>query len=118
MKTYLEHAEALDGLEFLSTGRGRRAGALGILAKLNETANDAEIDTTASSPSRFTRSTSTPSENSRCGSLAKQTPPSRHKRQDIPMAYRATIDHPRREPQLLHQRGTSYVASRCPGGQI
>jgi hypothetical protein len=25
-------------------GRGRRAGALGILAKLNETANDAEID--------------------------------------------------------------------------
>ncbi len=76
MKTHLEHAEALDGLEFLSTGRGRRAGALGILAKLNETANDGETDKTVKSALPLQQEHVRPC--NRCGSPAKTTPPSRH----------------------------------------
>ena len=44
MKTYLEDAEALDGLEFLSMAEAGELAHLEILAKLNETANDREID--------------------------------------------------------------------------
>jgi predicted Rossmann-fold nucleotide-binding protein len=44
MKTYLEDAEALDGLEFLSMAEAGELAHWEILAKLNETANDAEID--------------------------------------------------------------------------
>ena len=43
MKTYLEDAEALDGLEFLSMAEAGELAHWEILAKLNETANDAEI---------------------------------------------------------------------------
>jgi hypothetical protein len=45
MKTYLEDAEALDGLEFLSMAEAGELAHWEILAKLNETANDAEIAT-------------------------------------------------------------------------
>ena len=44
MKTYLEDAEALDGLEFLSMAEAGELAHWEILAKLNETANDAEIE--------------------------------------------------------------------------
>lgn len=44
MKTYLEDAEALDGLEFLSMAEAGELAHWEILAKLNETANDTEID--------------------------------------------------------------------------
>jgi hypothetical protein len=43
MKTYLEDAEALDGLEFLSMAEAGELAHWEILAKLNETANDREI---------------------------------------------------------------------------
>ena len=43
MKTYLEDAEALDGLEFLSMAEAGEMAHWEILAKLNETANDGEI---------------------------------------------------------------------------
>lgn len=43
MKTYLEDAEALDGLEFLSMAEAGELAHWEILAKLNETANSAEI---------------------------------------------------------------------------
>ena len=43
MKTYLEDAEALDGLEFLSMAEAGELAHWEILAKLNETANDKEI---------------------------------------------------------------------------
>ncbi len=43
MKTYLGDAEALDGLEFLSMAEAGELAHWEILAKLNETANDAEI---------------------------------------------------------------------------
>jgi di/tripeptidase len=44
MKTYLEDAEALDGLEFLSMAQAGELAHWEILAKLNETANDPDID--------------------------------------------------------------------------
>lgn len=43
MKTYLEDAEALDGLEFLSMAEAGELAHWEILGKLNETANDSEI---------------------------------------------------------------------------
>jgi hypothetical protein len=43
MKTYLEDAEALDGLEFLSMAEAGEMAHWEILAKLNETANDKHI---------------------------------------------------------------------------
>jgi len=43
MRTYLEDAEALDGLEFLSMAEAGELVHWEILAKLNETANDGEI---------------------------------------------------------------------------
>ena len=43
MKTYLEDADALDGLEFLSMAEAGELAHWEILAKLNETANDAAI---------------------------------------------------------------------------
>ena len=43
MKTYLEDAEALDGLEFLSMAEAGELAPWEILAKLNETAHDGEI---------------------------------------------------------------------------
>jgi len=43
MKTYLEDAEALDGLEFLSMAEAGELAHWEILAKLNETANDEDI---------------------------------------------------------------------------
>ena len=43
MRTYLEDAEALDGLEFLSMAEAGELVHWEILAKLNETANDTEI---------------------------------------------------------------------------
>ena len=43
MKTYLEDAEALDGLEFLSMAEAGELAHWEILGKLNETADDAEI---------------------------------------------------------------------------
>ena len=43
MKTYLEDAEALDGLEFLSMAEAGELAHWEILAKLNETANDQDI---------------------------------------------------------------------------
>ena len=44
MKTYVEDAEALDGLEFLSMAEAGELAHWEILAKLSDTANDAEID--------------------------------------------------------------------------
>ena len=44
MNTYLEDAEALDGLEFLSMAEAGELAHWEILAKPNKTANDAEID--------------------------------------------------------------------------
>src|ERR1700759_1345554 len=44
MKTDLEDAEALDGLEFLTMAEAGQLGHWEILAKLNETAHDADID--------------------------------------------------------------------------
>jgi hypothetical protein len=43
MKTYLEDAEALDGLEFLSMAEAGEMAHWEILAKLNETANDEDV---------------------------------------------------------------------------
>lgn len=43
MKTYLEDAEALDGLEFLSMAEAGELAHWEILATLNDTAKDAEI---------------------------------------------------------------------------
>jgi hypothetical protein len=43
MRTYLEDAEALDGLEFLSMAEAGELVHWEILSKLNETANDGEI---------------------------------------------------------------------------
>jgi hypothetical protein len=43
MKTYLEDAETLDGLEFLSMAEAGELAHWEILGKLNETANDSEI---------------------------------------------------------------------------
>ena len=43
MKTYLEDAEALDGLEFLSMAEAGEMAHWEILAKLNETAKDKEV---------------------------------------------------------------------------
>jgi len=43
MKTYLEDAEALDGLEFLSMAEAGELAHWEVLAKLNETANDGDI---------------------------------------------------------------------------
>jgi hypothetical protein len=43
MKTYLEDAEALDGLEFLSMAEAGEMAHWEILAKLNETANDGDV---------------------------------------------------------------------------
>jgi hypothetical protein len=43
MKTYLEDAEALDGLEFLSMAEAGETAHWEILATLNETANDSHI---------------------------------------------------------------------------
>ena len=43
MKTCLEDAEALDGLEFLSTAEAGELAHWEILGKLNETANDKDI---------------------------------------------------------------------------
>jgi hypothetical protein len=43
MKTYLEDAEALDGLEFLSMAEAGELAHWEILATLNETANSSEI---------------------------------------------------------------------------
>ena len=43
MKTYLEDAEALDGLEFLSMAEAGELAHLEILATLNETANDPDV---------------------------------------------------------------------------
>jgi hypothetical protein len=43
MKTYLEDAEALDGLEFLSMAEAGELAHWEILAKLNETAKDGDI---------------------------------------------------------------------------
>jgi hypothetical protein len=43
MRTYLEDAEALDGLEFLSMAEAGELVHWEILSKLNETANDGDI---------------------------------------------------------------------------
>jgi hypothetical protein len=43
MKTYLEDAEALDGLEFLSMAEAGEMAHWEILATLNETANDRDV---------------------------------------------------------------------------
>ena len=43
MKTYLQDAEALDGLEFLSMAEAGELAHWEILAKLNETANDRDV---------------------------------------------------------------------------
>jgi cyanate lyase len=43
MKTYLEDAEALDGLEFLSMAEAGEMAHWEILAVLNETAKDADL---------------------------------------------------------------------------
>jgi hypothetical protein len=43
MKTYLEDAEALDGLEFLSMAEAGEMAHWEILAKLNETASDKDV---------------------------------------------------------------------------
>ena len=43
MKTYLEDAEALDGLEFLSMAEAGEMAHWEILAKLNETARDRNV---------------------------------------------------------------------------
>ena len=43
MKTYLEDAEALDGLEFLSMAEAGELAHWEILAKLNQTANGNDI---------------------------------------------------------------------------
>ncbi len=43
MKTYLEDAEALDGLEFLSMAEAGELAHWEILAKLNETADDRHV---------------------------------------------------------------------------
>jgi hypothetical protein len=43
MKTYLEDAEALDGLEFLSMAEAGEMAHWEILAKLNETAKDRDV---------------------------------------------------------------------------
>jgi hypothetical protein len=43
MKTYLQDAEALDGLEFLSMTEAGELAHWEILAKLNETANDRDV---------------------------------------------------------------------------
>jgi hypothetical protein len=43
MRTYLQDAEALDGLEFLSMAEAGEIAHWEILAKLNETANDSDI---------------------------------------------------------------------------
>jgi predicted Rossmann-fold nucleotide-binding protein len=43
MKTYLNDAEALDGLEFLSMAEAGEMAHWEILAKLNETANDQHV---------------------------------------------------------------------------
>lgn len=43
MKTYLEDAEALDGLEFLSMAEAGEMAHWEILAKLDETANDRDV---------------------------------------------------------------------------
>jgi hypothetical protein len=43
MRTYLEDAEALDGLEFLSMAEAGELVHWEILSKLNQTANDGEI---------------------------------------------------------------------------
>jgi hypothetical protein len=45
MKTYLEDAEALDGLEFLSMAEAGEMAHWEILAALNETAKDREVAT-------------------------------------------------------------------------
>jgi hypothetical protein len=45
MKTYLEDAEALDGLEFLSMAEAGEMAHWEILAKLNENANDRGVAT-------------------------------------------------------------------------
>ena len=43
MKTYLQDAETLDGLEFLSMAEAGELAHWEILAKLNETANDRDV---------------------------------------------------------------------------
>jgi hypothetical protein len=43
MRTYLQDAEALDGLEFLSMAEAGEIAHWEILAKLNETASDSDI---------------------------------------------------------------------------
>jgi hypothetical protein len=43
MKTYLQDAQALDGLEFLSMTEAGELAHWEILAKLNETANDRDV---------------------------------------------------------------------------
>ena len=65
MKTYLEDAEALDGLEFLSMAEAGEMAHWEILAKLNEKANDADIGKLVTFAVRLSRkATST-----RCASI-------------------------------------------------
>jgi hypothetical protein len=98
MKTYLEDAEALDGLEFLSMAEAGELAHWEILANSTKPRTMPRSTRSSNSPSRFSRRTSTPSENSRCGWPAKKTPPSRRKRGDIPVAPLGN----RRSPGLPH----------------
>ena len=80
MRTYLEDAEALDGLEFLSMAEAGELAHWEILDTLNQTANNAETGGSSSSPSRFSTATSMPCASTPCASRRPKIPRSRRER--------------------------------------
>ena len=77
MKTYLEDAEALDGLEFLSMAEAGELAHWEILAKLNETPTTRTSPMPSSSHCRSSGSMSTPSASSRCAWRPRRIPQTR-----------------------------------------
>ena len=74
MKTYLEDAEALDGLEFLSMAEAGEMAHWEILATLNETAKDRGIAGVVKFALPLQRDTSTRSASIRCGWRPRRIP--------------------------------------------
>src|ERR1700759_4275684 len=77
MKTDLEDAEALDGLEFLSMAEAGELAHWEILAKLNETAPDADLDEIVKFVLPVHQGHVDAVREQSCASRAKKTPPNR-----------------------------------------
>ena len=113
MRTYLEDAEALDGLEFLSMAEAGELAHWEISTNSTKPRTTPRSTRSSSSPWHFSRRASMPSENSRCGSPANKTPPSRHK-PDHATSLRLDDSRPESDP-MAHRPIDVYLNDHLAG---